>query len=323
MTEEEKDMTEEEKEWLERGYMQARIEFFREEARLKREEFKRPFPALTPAQRLHLEVYGYVIIENALSKARVERLLDKAYEIERIYRQTGKHPYGIKQNHSSRISEDFFRIDNIVHVDECFFDYVTDPYLVGMAEEIIGTNVVLSQSDVHIHRYPAEEIDEQIYRFHGGWYGGASYTVNGLYHCPYVVKTLTNLTDLGPEDGGTAVIPGSHKLSGVAMEDVIQTAMEEPEKLIHTVVAPAGSTLLFYESLIHSAGVCTSGKERILIIAGYWSARFQADATYETDPEFLKTVPDKYLPLLTGSRRTRTDTLTRELKTPAEKYPVK
>ena len=144
-------------------------------------------------------------------------------------------------------------------MDECFFDYVTDPYIVGMAEEIISTNVVLSQSDVHIHRYPEEEIDKQSYRFHAGWYGGASHTVNGLYHCPYVIKTLTNLTDLGPEDGGTAVIPGSHKLSGVAMEDVIQTAMEEPEKLIHTIVAPAGSTLLFNESLIHSAGVCTSG----------------------------------------------------------------
>ena len=27
-----------------------------------------PFPALTPAQRLHIEIYGYVIIENVLSQ---------------------------------------------------------------------------------------------------------------------------------------------------------------------------------------------------------------------------------------------------------------
>ena len=315
-------MTQEEKEWLKRGYTQARIEFFREEAQFKREEFKRPFPALTPAQRLHIEVYGYVIIENTLSEARVERLLDKIYEIESIYRQTGKYPNGIKQNQYSRISEDFFRIDNIVHVAECFFDYLTDPYLVGMAEEVIGTNAILFQSDAHIHRYPAAEIDKQSYRFHGGLYGGMRHTVNGLYHCPEV-KTLTNLSDLGPEDGGTAVIPGSHKLSGVDMEDVIQSAMADPDKLIHTVVAPAGSTLLFNESLIHSAGVCTSGKERVLIIAGYFPAQFQPVHGYEPDPEFLKTVPDKYLPLLTGCRRTRMDDLTRELKTPAEEYPFK
>ena len=30
-------------------------------------KFTRPFPALTPAQRYHLEVYGYVVIENTLT----------------------------------------------------------------------------------------------------------------------------------------------------------------------------------------------------------------------------------------------------------------
>jgi hypothetical protein len=36
----------------------------------------RPFPALTPAQRLYLEVNGYVIIENVLTEAEVQTLLD-------------------------------------------------------------------------------------------------------------------------------------------------------------------------------------------------------------------------------------------------------
>ena len=29
--------------------------------------FERPFPALSPAQRYHLEVLGYVVVENTLS----------------------------------------------------------------------------------------------------------------------------------------------------------------------------------------------------------------------------------------------------------------
>ena len=36
-------------------------------------EFIRPFPALSPAQRHHLKVYGYVVIEQDLTG----RLLDK------------------------------------------------------------------------------------------------------------------------------------------------------------------------------------------------------------------------------------------------------
>ena len=39
-------------------------------------EFTRPFPALTPAQRYHLDVYGYVVIENALSADEIDRLLE-------------------------------------------------------------------------------------------------------------------------------------------------------------------------------------------------------------------------------------------------------
>ena len=40
------------------------------------DSFKRPFPALTPAQRYHLDVYGYVVVENALSEGETSRLLE-------------------------------------------------------------------------------------------------------------------------------------------------------------------------------------------------------------------------------------------------------
>ena len=38
--------------------------------------FERPFPALTPAQRYHLDVYGYVVVENTLSADEVGRLYE-------------------------------------------------------------------------------------------------------------------------------------------------------------------------------------------------------------------------------------------------------
>ena len=38
----------------------------------------RPFPALTPAQRLYLDINGYVIIENVLSDTEVQTLLEVA-----------------------------------------------------------------------------------------------------------------------------------------------------------------------------------------------------------------------------------------------------
>lgn len=284
------------------------------------QDFRKPFPALTPAERLQLEVCGYVVIEKSLSEERVAGLLDRIHEIESIYRQTGAYPFGIVANEHSRTEPDYFRIDNLPHIDECFFDYLTNPYLVGLAQEIVSTHVRLLQSDAHVIRYPTSKIMEQQYGFHGGWraeFGGATH---GLYHCPFI-KTLANLTNLEDGDGGTAVIVGSHKLVNIRREDIIEVALEVPEKLIHHVVAPAGSVLLFFESLIHSGGICTSGKERVFIIGGYGPSMFQPYQGYEPDEDFLKEIPEEYHPVLTGSRGFPLENLTRELKTPAERYP--
>ena len=45
-----------------------------------------------------------------------------------------------------------------------------------------------------------------------------------LYHCTFV-KTLTYLTDvLSPDDGGTTVIAGSHKL-GCSADDMVAAGL--------------------------------------------------------------------------------------------------
>ena len=51
-----------------------------------------PFPALSPAQRLHIEIYGYVIIENVLTRDEVDVIKDTLYGIEDDFRQTGDLP---------------------------------------------------------------------------------------------------------------------------------------------------------------------------------------------------------------------------------------
>ena len=76
--------------------------------------------------------------------------------------------------------------------------------------------------------------------------GEASHERGELIHCNFV-KTLTNLTELGPDDGGTCLIAGSHRMP-LPPHELIQLAEEDPS-LIHQVVAPPGSALLFGETL--------------------------------------------------------------------------
>lgn len=102
------------------------------------------------------------------------------------------------------------------------------------------------------------------------------HTKQGLFHCSFV-KTLTNLTELGPDDGGTVVVAGSHKLD-LPVEEMVACAYADPS-LIHLVVAPAGSTLLFAETLVHATGRIRSERERAIIVCDgtrlfpYWGWR--------------------------------------------------
>ena len=221
-----------------------------------------PFPALTPSQRLHLEVNGYVVVEGVPGAGEVEALRETTYEIERRHRETGELPG--PSCHLSATREDFFRVDNLPHLAPCYFDYLTHPRLLGMVQEIVGGTVRLEQSDAHIRR-PVPEA-EQRYGFHRGINPGFTHTDRGLYHFSFV-KTLTNLTDLGPDDGGTAVIAGSHKLN-CGEDDMVGAAYDDPA-LVHQVAAPAGSTLVMCETLIHATGQNRGEKERAIVIGGY------------------------------------------------------
>ncbi len=271
-----------------------------------------PFPALTPAQRLYLEVNGYVVIENAIGDEQVKELLDTTRAIEQRYRSTGELPGS--SCHVSASREDYFRIDNLPHLAPCYFGHLSDPFMLGLVEEIVGGPVRLEQSDAHIRR-PAPE-ERQQYGFHRTVNSGYSHVANGLYHYSFV-KTLTNLTGLGPDDGGTTVIAGTHKVPPeVPQQAMIEAAMADP-RLIHQVEAPAGSTLLFFEALMHSSGIIRSHRDRVLIIGGYTPTMFQTWAGYEPDAEFTAGLSEEHRQLLTGGARYGWERKSRELGEPA------
>ena len=86
--------------------------------------------------------------------------------------------------------------------------------------------------------------------------------------------------------------------------------------MIHQVIAPAGSTLLFYESLIHAAGIIESDQDRLLILGGYMPTMFQAWMGYDPDPDFAETVSEEHRALLTGEAKFRWPRNPRDLGEP-------
>ena len=239
--------------------------------------FDRPFPPLTPAQRYHLDVYGYVVIENTLKPAEASHIKDALYRLRDELKQLDDPSAS-----GPRVRDAFTAINkphhhymaNLIEADPVITAYATHPFMVSMAEELIGGEARIVEMNAHINRRdPDQRCDEPPkYNFHRGTdIPFASYTHHGLFHCNFV-KTLTNLTDLGPDDGGTVVVAGSHKID-VSTKGLVKVAYED-RSLIHQVVAPAGSTLLFSEALVHATGQIRSDKERAIIITGYGSTLF-------------------------------------------------
>lgn len=269
------------------------------------DSFARPAPALTSAQRLHLELYGYVVIEDMLTTAEIEQLRNDIYDIEHRFRAGDNletlRPAFLDPALPQPQTQANFRIHNLPHISASFFDYLTHPRIVGMAEELIGGPARLVRSDAHIRRPVPDPDDNPLTAndFHRLSRGMTATITNGLYHFPFV-KALTNLTDWGPDDGAPSVIPGSHKLPDDLDKQAIGDAALLDPALVHQVQAPAGSTLIYVESLLHCIGTIRSGRDQVLLLGGYTPHMFAAWAGMEPAAELVQRLPQEYQQFFLG-----------------------
>jgi hypothetical protein len=261
--------------------------------------FPRPFPALTPEQRLFLEINGYVVVENTLSRDEVGTLLDGIRKVRRDLEQGIPHWSPRVRFLPSHVSATSVGIAPLHEALPAGAAYCAKPRLVAMAEELIGGEARICESVAVINwRDPVtcREPATSQYKLHTGTdIGFGAHVSGGLYHCAFV-KTLTNLTDLGPDDGGTVVIPGSHKIEA---QGLVEAAKRDP-RLIHQVIAPAGSTLLFSETLCHATGQIRSDRERVIVICGYNSRLMPSHDPAGYSDQFAALIPPTHRTLFHG-----------------------
>ncbi len=249
-----------------------------------------PALGLSASQRLHLEINGYVLLENYIDLGLVGRMRTKLFELEQLVKRGGPLPPGMG---APDPRNDHFTVINIAQVDPSFLEYVTHPGILAMARDVVGYDVRLHTSDAQIRRSGARTYRHYFHRDNNT----REEYVHGLYRFQWI-KILTALSDVGPDDGGTCVIAGSHKLSReLDIEDVVAAAEADP-RLIHQVVAPKGSTLVFFESLLHTSGINRSGRPRSLVIAGYLPVHTKPDKDFTVPPEFVATVAPEHHKLL-------------------------
>ncbi len=226
---------------------------------------------LTPAQWLSWDVNGYVLLKGLLDANEVGAIKEALY---RLRSEEDLDALRVYVNHREPYR---FHVGNLLEYDPALLAYAVHPTLAAFAEKLVGgmvrveeTEAVINSRDQGDPELPQIRERVKALGFHtGAREGWGTYYEDGHFHCLFV-KALAYLSDVGPDDGGTAVIPGSHRLRW-PQEDIIAAASSD-EEMVHQVVAPAGSVLLFPESLVHSTTAIHSDAERVVFITGYSAA---------------------------------------------------
>jgi len=79
---------------------------------------------------------------------------------------------------------------------------------------------------------------------------------------PLMCNQLYVLDDMGPENGGTLVVPGSHRLLSAAGS---ARPLETPLPPAINLAAPAGTVVVFEGRLLHGAGVNKTNRPRVTL----------------------------------------------------------
>jgi hypothetical protein len=109
------------------------------------------------------------------------------------------------------------------------------------------------------------------FRFHGssgpGFDPNQYYIYrNGRMHNGLTVVSL-QLTDVGPRDGGFALIPGSHKCNFAAPRSLLR--YEAYQEQVRQIVCPAGGAIIFTEAVTHGTLPWTADHERRSLLTRY------------------------------------------------------
>jgi len=255
--------------------------------------------SLTPSQRLEFDVYGYVLLKQVLSAEEVEQAKGALC---RLRDEPDLEAINVYVN---RRNDYHFHVGHLIEYDPALLAYAAHPRLLPLVREIVGGPIRLEETEAIINSRepetapwdPASSEIEPLGFHTGARHGWGTYEQRHHFRCLFV-KTLTFLTDTGPGDGGTAVIPGSHRLSW-PQDEIIGAAMAD-KRLIHQVEARAGDVLLFPESLVHSTTMVQTDRERVVLISGYTPPFIREWPGNGITPDFVASLSPDLRDLVTG-----------------------
>lgn len=208
-----------------------------------------------------LDIYGFTLVENVLSTKEAHAMRDVLIRCEQEVGTDHKHRGTARH------------VSNLPTLDPIFFKTIDHPKTLPLLEHFLGQGLILGS------------LNSRIVTPGDGYQGLHSDIPAEMLNpvSPVMMNTVWLLDDFSPNNGGTRVVPGSHK-SGLAAppEDMDVKHVVQP-------VAPAGSVIVFNGQTWHGGGANNSQANRHALFGHYRKRQlvFQADPHDGFPPEWF------------------------------------
>ncbi|MFB6135906.1 MAG: phytanoyl-CoA dioxygenase family protein [Halobacteriaceae archaeon] len=240
------------------------------------------------------DLRGYLVLEDALTDREVAALDETVDDLRTL-------DPGEWRGHVHRYegADDGVDLQQIYEAPP-FETLIDHPSWIEYVKRFVG-----NQDDFDAHHGPLY-VDENFVRvspegqgtpIHSGGHERTKRTQfryhDGEFHCGQV-NVLVALTDFGPGDGGTMVVPGSHKqnFEPPFLEDARGETLEEvPEA--EPVRMEAGDAVLFVDSLMHGSATRTNPGERRFAVFRYGPSWGVSRNGYEPSGELLDRLTER------------------------------
>ena len=229
-------------------------------------------------ERYLFDLNGYFVIRGALSQTEVEacnEVLDGLQHMDPGGRSGGVHGHNFTGEHEGlnlqqiyEAGEPFERlidhpswIHKVIHfigTDEGNFDGLHGPCFI---DENFASLRGPGQA-IGLHSGGQDRVTRCQFRYH-----------DGRFHCGQV-NVLMALTGIGPGDGGTMVIPGSHK-SNIRHPEFDEKAMSTVATSVDGVAGAIevhmqpGDALVFVDAIMHGSAERTNPGQRRIVVYRY------------------------------------------------------
>lgn len=176
------------------------------------------------------------------------------------------------------------RFGRLLARDPTFRELIDNPRLTPYLEAILGPGFRLDHDYADVIRSGLGPIGAAL---HGG---GTPFTPAEYYHVrdgrihSGLAVVAYNLRDVGPEDGGFACVPGSHK-SAFPFPDEWRD-LSDPHPVVRRVTGPAGTAIIFSEALTHGTLPWKGREERRTVFMKYSPSPISYAARYYDAQEY-------------------------------------